>query len=179
MSVSLSNLLHSTGAKNTAGNKVKIFFALYDDVDVLPKIADAPTSFEAIPVIAGDITFKTGKQFFELYVTVETGVLTCNLVGEDDGKSFENQYSGFHPGNSKSFTGFSAYMANQNGIFLIEDNEGQFRLLGNDCYPAKLSSIEATTGAAISDRKGSTFTIMSKGDIAPIYEGAIALTPAT
>jgi len=61
-------------------------------------------------------------------------------------------------------------------FFLFQEHNGNFRLLGSPWFPAEVAAND-TTGTAVTDRKGVTFTITDNGfGPCPIYEGVIPAT---
>lgn len=159
-----------------------VYFAdLDNDVDTanFPEPDDdaSATSIEDMAKITGDIPLKDGKRFKKLYVTMETGAVRDNQIGEWDGKSFENYLDFLHPGNRAEALAFARKINNGNFIFLAKDAEGYTRLIGKPQFPAKVDTNEGTTGQAVADRKGMTVTVKAYNNSpAPVYEGNIPLT---
>ncbi len=63
-------------------------------------------------------------------------------------------------------------------FFVYQEHDGKYRLHGSPSFPAEVSAND-TTGTAVTDRKGVTFTIADSGfGPCPIYEGAIPVDSA-
>jgi hypothetical protein len=60
-------------------------------------------------------------------------------------------------------------------FFLYQEHDGKWRLQGTPWFPAEVAAND-TTGTAVTDRKGVTFTITDKGfGPCPVYEGVIPM----
>lgn len=171
------------GRFNPAGTK-RVFYAFQEDILSFPTLADSETglTFESLVEYDGPIVMKTGKQFFPLYCTVETGEIRSTIAGPRDGKGFENVVGISFPGSEAEFLGFVASSANRNLVFIVEEKNNKVRVLGDLTDPAFLDTSESNSGKAIAD--GRTTVLEFKASSAtppPIYKTALAsiLTPAT
>lgn len=170
------------GRYNPAGTK-RIFYAFQEDILTFPTLADPEdaTTFQSLVEYDQPITMKEGKQFHELYHTVETGELRSTVVGSRDGKGFENFLELSFPGNQSLFLGFLAATANRNIVALVEEKNDVFRVLGSMTDPAFIDTNEYTSGKAIADARANILTLKASGATPPpIYKSAIAdlLVPA-
>lgn len=174
----LQDIEHIDGSDVTPGVQQNLYYARMADIKTLPKpVLDDSSgdgSFANLVTISADIIMKPGKKFHKLYCTIETGKLDGNLVGEFDGKSFNNELSFVHPGNKPEVLGFAQWAKNSNLVFLAADQDGQVRLLGHEGYPAKMMDAPTTTGDTPESRKQAQFTFKSnrKGP-APIFKGNV------
>lgn len=167
------------GGHNPGGTEEKVYYVEVSDIETMPSIAAAPTTPGEVVTIATDIVLKAGgKKFHELYITRDKGQLMSEGVGEIDGKSFVNKFSGFHPGSDPAMLGTAAMLNNGSFVFLVPEANGQYRIVGNLTKPAKCSASEVNTGAATADLAGWSFTVEAPAlGPAPVYTGAIQLTP--
>ncbi|SDK35255.1 hypothetical protein SAMN05421823_102532 [Catalinimonas alkaloidigena] len=177
----LQDILWPNGSNNDAGLARMHYYCALDDIDTFPAIAATPasaTSAAELVTVADDFVFKSGKCFKEFYCTLEKGNMKSTLVGERDGKSAENTVTLFHPGNKDYLLGMIEYLKNTNLVVLVRELDGQIRIFGSEYLPANLDVAESDSGTKVADLKGITVTVKSIGRIAPIYTGAIPLTPA-
>lgn len=171
------------GRYNPAGT-TRVFYAFQEDILTFPELDDpeSATTFESLVNYTDPITMKEGKQFHELYHTVETGELRSTVVGSRDGKGFENFLELSFPGNQALILGFLAATANRNIIALVEEKNKVIRVLGSLTDPAFIDTNEYTSGKAIADARANILTLKASGATAPpIYTLAIAdlLVPAS
>lgn len=170
------------GRFNPAGVK-RVFYAFQDDILSFPTLADPETAltFESLVEYDAAIVMKTGKQFFPLYCTVETGEIQSTIVGPRDGKGYENTLTISFPGNEAEFIGFKTASANRNLVLIVEEKNNKIRVLGDLNDPAFMDTDESTSGKAIADGRTSVISFKaSSATPAPIYKMALTsiLTPA-
>ena len=166
----------SLTGKREKGLATKLYYCREEDILTFPSTDGV--DFAGTGTISGDIIFNTGKQFQELYCTMEKGELKFTLEGEVDSKTFSSMAEIYIPSMSANAIGFLETTKNDNFVILVRETCGDYRIMGGGCLPVKMESAEGTTGKARGDAKGTTVTFTSVGGIAPIYTGAIQLTPA-
>lgn len=185
--MAFADLLWASGQDNMAGLIGEIYFCPAEDIETLPALSAAGSLTTATDA---DITCKTGKKFYRIYHTAETGKVDYNTVGEIDGKSKQNVLTFFYPGDDDILAAQERLLQNSPGVYICKDTKGNLRLLGVTNFdpastvlslesPAYLQTSNGTTGAAASDRRGTTFEVVHKAPHRPIfYKGDIPLTPA-
>lgn len=161
------------GLYNPAGI-TEVYFCYPEDVSVFPALADpaSATTLSSLVTYSDDIVMKTGKQFFQVYCTLETGQVKSTLVGSRDGKGYETSVEISFPGNDPVFLGFKAYGANRDFILLVKEKNGKVRVIGDLDNTAIIDSDEEMSGQKIADARKSTLTFKASGPTpAPIYAG--------
>lgn len=180
--MNLQNIDFAQGSDNTAGIGQFIWYASIEDIETLPQpvvdnsIADGDLA--SLVTIGSNIIMKSGKVFRRIYVTIETGGITATGQGEFDGKSFINALEFTHPGNEATVMGFQQWSKNASLVFLVQEQDGNIRILGHRAYPAKAVDVSGTTGVKTADLKANMFKFQSvrKGP-APIFTGKVVLSP--
>lgn len=153
----------------------KIFYGKWDDVLQWPTLAEAPASLDDLGQWTGDIIMKSSKAMYEIYATENTGFVTINSVGEQDGLSMEVAFGFFVPGIDKKTLGFLRNAKNEGMFFLPRDNEGQYYLIGDELRAARMVPGEAGgTGTETSARKGITFNYMYRTNGLCHYSGNVS-----
>ena len=165
---------------NMGGIAQYIYLAYHTDVLTWPTDPVAPATIEDLGELTGDVICKTGKRFFPMYLTDDTGEFKIESVGEVDGKSFVMKLTIFHPGLQKKILGLMNATKNENLAIIVVDNEGQQFLMGSELRPAIYSGSPDNqgTGKATSDRRGMSFEFTFKCKNVYAYPGSIPLTPA-
>lgn len=162
----------------------KAFYIALADLDLenLPAL----TAIGKLKVTA-NIPVLDGKGFIEMYSTPEKNKLDDNTVGETDGKSKENIYECFYPGDEEECAEFEAKHLNTPAALLIPDTRGRLRIVGicrldpeavvlSGDLPAFLIGSNGSSGAARADLKGKTFQFKASAPHAPLfYTGEVAL----
>lgn len=170
------------GRYNPAGT-TRFWYAFQEDIESFPTLADPETavSLESLIEYDAPIVMKTGKQFHELYCTVEEGELKAEMVGPRDGKGWSNSVDISFPGSTPEFLGFLAASANRNLVIIVEEKNKQIRVLGDLSDPASLDAAPLTSGKKIEDGRIGALTFKaSAGTPPPIYKTQMTsiLTPA-
>lgn len=165
---------------NMGGIPQYFYFGLHKDVATWPTLPAAPATLEENATLTGNVTMKTGKRMFTMYVTDDMGELTIEPVGEGDSKSFVIHLKIFHPGLRKKLLGFMNATCNENMVFVVPDNNGQKFLMGDALRPSTFvgSPDGAGTGKATTDKRGLSFEFIYKCKKLFAYEGTVPLTPA-
>lgn len=165
---------------NMGGIAQFIYLAYHADILTWPTEPAAPANIEALGVLTGDIACKTGKRFFPMYLTDDTGEFKIESVGELDGKSFVMHLTIFHPGLQKKILGLMNATKNENLAIIVVDNEGQMFLMGSELRPAIYNGSPDSngTGKTTADRRGMSFEFIFKCKNVYAYDGSIPLVPA-
>lgn len=156
-----------------------LIYGLWDDVAAWPSAPVAPADVEANAVWVGDVVMKADTRAFSFYSTDDTSELKFPLVGETDGKSFEQVLSVFHPGLRKKILGFVNAAKNERLFFIARNSDGQYFLLGDAVRSAFIRSGELGTGKATADRKGATLEIVHKTNNVREYVGDVTTLIST
>lgn len=161
------------GTNNMGGLRTIGYYGFIEDVQDFPELPSDPLSLEDAIVIATDIVMKPGKSMYRMYGTAETGGLNGESQGERDGRSTKRTATWFYPTTSKIALGAALKFQNRNMFFLYQEHDGKWRLQGSPGFPAEVAANDST-GTAVTDRKGITFTITDNGfGPCAVYEGLI------
>ncbi len=172
------NLLNG---ENMGGIAQTVYFGLHSDVLTWPtKPTMAVEELEDLGELTGNLEMKPGKRLFSMYITDDTGELQMETVGEKDGKSFVMHLRLFHPGLLQKILGFRNATKNENMVFVVPDNNGQYFLLGDAIRPATLESDGdgAGTSKETAGRRGVGMEFTYKTSNIYAYTGTIPLTAA-
>jgi hypothetical protein len=158
----------------------KVYFCPWDDVLTWPTKPSSPADTGENGVLTGSIAMKSGKQMYSIYITDDTGEFEIETVGEKDGKSFVEHLRLFNPGLKKTLLGFINWAKNENLVFIVPDNDGQYYLMGDSQRPATYEGAPdgSGTGKETAARKGISMEFTYKTANVYVYEGDIPLTPA-
>jgi hypothetical protein len=166
--------------QNMGGIAQVVYYGAWADVESWPTVPSSPATIEENGTLTGNLVMKTGKQLFEMYITDDTGEFEIESVGERDGKSFATHLRLFNPGLKKKLLGFINWAKNENLVFVVKDNDGQYYLMGDDTRPATFEGAPdgAGTGRETAARRGISMEFVYKTANVYTYTGTIPLTPA-
>lgn len=170
--------------ENMGGIAQTVYYGLHKDVDqwpIKPGQCSEPATLEELGALQGDIVMKDGKRFFSLYITDDTGELKIEPVGEKDGKSFVLHLLLFHPGLRAKILGFINATKNENLVFIVPDNNGQYFILGDALRPATLEGPDTGAGTSkeTAGRRGIGMEFTYKTSNVYEYTGVTPLTQAS
>lgn len=174
----ISKNLHQ--GENMGSISQTIYYGLHSDVATWPTKPTGATTLEELGALTGNITMKPGKRLFKLYITDDTGELENEIVGEKDGISFIQHLRFFHPGLMARILGFMNAVKNDNMVFVVPDNNGQYFVLGDAIRPATLEGSDENNGTSkeTAGRRGVSMHFTYKTSNIFEYTGTIPLTPA-
>ena len=166
---------------NMGGITQKIYYGFQEDVKTWPTKPEESATLEESSILTGSLVMKTGKRMFEMYITDDTGEFNIESVGELDAKSFVQHLKFFHPGLQATIISFMNAVKNRNLIFVVQDSDGQFYLMGDAMRAAiyQGSPDGNGTGKTTADRKGMSAEFTYKTSNVYIYTGTVPLTIAT
>lgn len=181
MAIEFTDILKNlTNGQNMGGIAQKVYYGWWDDVLTFPSRPTSPTTVEANATLTGDLVMKPGKKLFELYLTDDTGEFEIETVGELDGKSFVEHLRLFHPGLKKKILGFMSAIKNENLVFIVQDNDDQYYLMGDAVRPAIFNGAPDSAGTSreTAGRRGMSMEFIYKTANVHVYDGSIPLTEA-
>jgi len=182
--MAFKDILWTQGQDNMSGLVGDLYWIPIEDIDF-----STPPVLNADGVtITGDILLLANKQWFRIYHTRGTGKIEDKLVGEADGKSFENLCEFKFPGDTTELVSFKRQVKNTPLAVIGRDAQGHQRILGISIIqvdgddvltldaPAYIEQADGTTGSKGSDAKGHTFQVKNSANHPPLfYEGVITL----
>lgn len=120
--------------------------------------------------VTGDLQLLPGRTLKTGYATYETLEFSENSIPSPNGVYYEQEITGFAPGDAADMIDVISNMENNEFVVLIADARGQLRIVGGYGYPLIFLS-DFTTGARRVDRKGFSFTFSAVAPFrAPIMQ---------
>lgn len=160
--MAFADLLFTAGQDNLAGLVGEAYICPTDDILSVPALASAG----GLTTAATAIVNKTGKLFFRIYMTDETGKAETKMVGERDGRAFETTLTLKHPSDAAAVAQFIRDWANTPCVIIYKDAKtGLYKLLGvanldkssttlSIAIPAYFDNGDANSGEKRSDSRG-------------------------
>jgi len=148
-----ADVIHEVGADNMGGLSVDVWFAPVTYITAFPGY-ESKDSIE----VAGKIELKENAKFVHITASYKSAGLKSSPVGDVDGRCSKIEAEFFHPGAAENAAKFARAVQNTPGVFVMRDNEGHYRLIGDPINPATVT-VEHDTGKSPEDRRGFTFKI--------------------
>lgn len=172
----LRNLGGPRGADNTPGLRGYVLLAEEEDFLVIAKAPKTGTTPGQTAIIATPHTFKDGKGWVKVYITLDSNQLKADIVGERDGRGTKITFEGFHPGNEAAVLEFARVVKNLGLIMLVPDADGTFLQVGSEGLPAELAPAY-DSGKLSSGRRGYLIKGEAYASGMFIYNAAITMKP--
>jgi len=143
---------------NVGGLVQEIYIGYAEDVATWPELP-APAGDSSTMSLAdagtwnGDIVQKTGKKFFKVVYTDETGTFTITQQGEQGAESYLYQLDISRAKMNATIFGFENAIRGRKLVIIVKDKNGVCYLMGDSLNAAKMIAADAsTTGTAVTDK---------------------------
>lgn len=142
----------------------------------LPSPSDDNVKMEDLAKYTGDFTLAENATFKFLDLKDEASNVTFEPVGEDPSKLFNNQANAIVAGQPDAIKGFSREALNEDLVYVYQQRDGKFCVLGNEAYKCHTSP-SGDTGAEVTAATTTTFAIQVYDECpVPTYVGKLHLS---
>ena len=177
---STSNLYDSLrfcdGTTVLPGIRRKAYFIQQDNIakyPELPNLSDENVKMGELACYKGDFTLVADATFKVIDLDDSASNVICDSQGDKPSKSFINKAKFKHPGKGEEATGFARLANASNLLFIYQERDGSFRVVGNDKFTTNVK-VTQESGAKETDASGTTLNIeVSDTCAAPFYKGII------
>lgn len=143
---------------NVGGIVQEIGIAYADDIATWPELPAPAGNSSTMDLAtagawAGDLVQKTGKKFYKVIFTDETGAFTITQQGEQGAESYLYQLDISRAKMNAVIFGFENAIRGRKLVILVKDKNGTCYLMGDSLNAAKMVAADATTtGTAVTDK---------------------------
>lgn len=178
----VSNKLYSSlawcdGASTRPGIRRGVYFIPRRDIVVWPQlpILSAEQAMATAAVLTGDFTLAEGKTWHRLDILVAKSDVTSETQGEYPNFSSLNKATLFYGDTNEEATGFCRLAMQDDLIYLVQQQNGKFRLLGSENFGNTETKPSQKQGQGITATDmGTTLEIQCSDECpAPFYPGKI------
>lgn len=159
------------------GLRRKAYFIPKADIVTFPSLPELDAegvTMESLSVLQGDFVLAADAKFKAIDLDDTASNVTSESQGEYPSKSFLNKATFKHPGKAEEATGFCRLANGSDLIFIYQERDGQFRVLGNEMFRTNIKPSQES-GAKETDASGTTLAIeVSDKCPAPFYVGTIS-----
>ena len=142
----------------------------------LPSPSDQNVKMEDLAKYTGDFTLAENATFKFLDLKDEASNVTFEPVGEDPSKLFNNQANAIVAGQPDAIKGFSREAVNEDLVYVYQQRDGKFCVLGNEAFKCHTSP-SGDTGAEVTAATTTTFAIQVYDECpVPTYVGKLHLS---
>ncbi len=127
----------------------------------------------------GNFTLRADASWKFIDILPDKSQLTSDPQGEYPSQTQLNKLVAVHPGVGAEATEATAYLNNNDNVFLVEDMRGAFRVLGSDKWPTK-TTVNQDLGQGATGTASTTITVEATDECpAPFYAGDIVTEEGT
>lgn len=121
---------------NLGGTGIAIYAAEFPDVGEGNFWPSAPANFDEANVLDFASLDITAGDLYKIDVIQYSGEVRDEEVGETDGRAFRSEVEFALAKNNETNLGFLSTTSNARLVLIVPTNDGKFRILGNDKFPA-------------------------------------------
>lgn len=164
------------GTRVIPGIRGRVYYIAKRDIVKWPKLpavnGDAVQTAK-LATYEGDFTLASDKKWQRIDLTLNKGNVEWETQGEQPSCTFLNKLTASYPGTSAEAAAFCGLAVNDDIVYLVQQRDGQFRVLGNEMFNT-VSKPKGSTGEGTSTNGGTDIEIEAT-DIypAPFYPGKI------
>lgn len=163
---------------NMGGIIPLLIFFYWDAVKTwpdLPAVAEASVpSLDVAGAWKGDVVMATGEKAYKFNFTDDTGSFKISPQGEEGGISYLYELNIVSAQIRKQILGFMNACKGRKMGFIVQDNNGNYYLMGDKNRGAKLATGDgATTGTKPTDLNQTTLKFQYNCPRALMYEGDV------
>jgi hypothetical protein len=180
MTLNRGALAYQEGVCGAGGVQPIGYYGFIEDVETfpVPPTVEAAADYAALATIATPIVMKAGKTMYAMAGELETAGLDGESIGERGSMSKSIKATWYLPSTEPANLGASKYFNNRRMFFIVKEQNGQYRVVGSNRFPASVKSKD-TTGMKVADRRGVTLEIETYDcGPAPVYTAAIPVDSA-
>jgi hypothetical protein len=165
------------GKKNLPGIRRRLYYKNKAAIATFPKLpdigAEGVANMAELAQLQGDFTLAAEEFWQFIDLKDEASNVTYESVGEDGSKLFNNQANAIVSGQDDEVKGFARQVINTDMVFVYQQRDGKFCVLGNEMFVGHVSP-SGDTGAEATAAVTSTFTIEVKDECPiPTYTGKL------
>ena len=170
-----SSLDFCEGQTVLPGIRKKVYFQKKSNIvkwPELPELEDGKSMAE-LATYSGDFTLAADKKWLVVKNMDSKSDVNCETQGEKPSVTHMNKASIVHPGTEEEAAGFCRMAAADDLVFLVQQRNGKFRVLGSQEFETVVKPTTAL-GQGVTGTAGTTLEIEAT-DVcpAPFYPGKI------
>ena len=161
------------GKPELPGVKRRIFYISKADILKWPELQHDANGRLKSASYTGDFVLRADAKWKFIDILPDKSQLTSDGQGEYPSQTQLNKLVAVHPGVDEAASAASAYLNNNDNVFLVEDMRGAIRVVGSDKWPTK-TVVTQDLGQGPTSTTSTTITVEATDEcLAPFYAGSI------
>lgn len=170
------SLIHCKGETVLPGIRPRVWWIPKSQIIAWPtldKPSDEGATMESIATYKGDFTLVADAKWLAIDILDTASNVTSASQGEKRSKTFINTLTMKYAGNNEKATGFARMVNSDDGVFVYQQRDGKFRVIGNEMFETNTNPGQ-DSGMAVTDASGTTMeTTVTDVCPAPFYPGKL------
>ncbi len=155
------------------GVKRRIFYISKTQIVSFPKLNRDALGRPTSATLNGNFVLAADAKWKYIDINPDKSQLTSTSQGEAPSQTQLNKLTALHPGVGMEASAAAAYINNNDNVFIVEDMNGRFRVLGNDKWQTK-AAVEQDLGQGATGSASTTINVEVTDELpAPFYTGPI------
>ena len=161
------------GRPELPGVKRRIYYISKYDILQWPTLPHDANGRLTASAYQGDFTLRADASWKYIDINPDKSQLTSDPQGEYPSQTQLNKLVALHPGVGKEASEATAYLNNNDNVFLVENMHGDFRVVGSDKWPTK-TTVAQDLGQGAAGSASTTINVEASDECpAPFYTGKI------
>lgn len=183
MPTSCANLQQSLawcqGTPVLPGIKRRLYYITKNNIVSWPTLPKDSNGKYTSASYTGNFTLKADATWKFIDILPEKSQLTSDAQGEAPSQTQLNKLTAVHPGVGAEATAAALYINNNDNVYIVEDMQGNYRVVGSDMYETK-STVAQDNGQGATGTASTTISVEASDVIpAPFYTGEIVTDEGT
>jgi len=158
------------------GIKRRVYYTHKSNITKWPTLAKDEYGRPTASQFVGSFELANGKYWSYIDLLVNSSGITSEPQGEVPSQTQLNKLVAVHPGTKEEATMLAAYVNNSDVIYIVEESDGKFRVIGSEAFQSK-STVNQDGGQGPTGTASTTLNVEVTDLIpAPFYDGEIAIS---
>lgn len=171
-----SSLRFCAGQRVIPGIRTAVYYTAKENITAwptLPSPTDKDVTLAKLATYDGNFTLKADKKWQRIDLVTNKGNVEWETQGERPSCTFLNKLTASHPGTDEEAAGFCSVAQNADLVFLVQQRDGKFRVLGNEMFETVVKP-KGSLGEGTSTNASTDLEIEATDVVpAPFYPGEI------
>lgn len=161
------------GQPELPGIKRRIFYIAKSQIAMWPTFLRDLNGRVTNTVLSGQFTLKADASWKYIIILADKSQLTSEAQGEMPSQTQLNKLVAVHPGVGAEASAAAAYLNNDDNVFIVEDMNGKFRVVGSEKWPTK-TTVAQDNGQGPTGSTSTTISVEATDEVpSPFYEGLL------
>lgn len=167
------SLVWCQGTPVLPGIKRRLYYVAKSAIVKYPELERETNGRPKSAVLKGDFTLSAEAKWQYIDILPDKSQLTSEAQGELPSQTQLNKLTAVHPGVGEEASAAAAYINNADNVYIVEDMNGKFRVLGNNKWSTK-STVAQDLGQGAAGTASTTITVEASDEVpSPFYVGKI------